>query len=169
MSKSNNNKRKIEKARIEAKILGFIESGRKEITTKSQLEKYAIGSLISYTNNNNVFRLGGFLVKFADEYFIYITPDFETKYRVRYQNVKKMWVGDVYKTKNDLVSLIKASQEPTKYKVEIGNITVYYAKNSFDARRFKSTEKYKRMMTWYNYFNKDQECDSGSKTSKKSS
>ncbi|AAV50282.1 hypothetical protein [Acanthamoeba castellanii mimivirus] len=149
---SKTNKRKIEKARIEAKILGFLESGRKEITSKKQLEKYAIGSLISYKNTNDEFKQGGFITKFADEYFIYITPDFTTKYRVKYKNVKTMWVGNVYKTKNDLVSLVETPQEPTNFEVTLNGITIYYAKNSFDVRRYKSTEKYKRMNAWCDYF-----------------
>src|SRR5262245_40366681 len=98
-------KRKIEKARLEGKIVSFIENGRKEITTKKQLEKYPVGSLISYINKANVFKLGGFILKFSDDYFIYIKPDFQTKIRARYKNIKKMWVGDVYKVKNDLISL----------------------------------------------------------------
>ena len=104
MSKSNKTVKYVNKSRIETKIQGYLESGRKEITTKTQLEKYPVGSMISYKNKNDDFKQGGFIIKFADNYLIYITPDFTTKYRVWYKNIKTMWVGDVYKTKNDLVS-----------------------------------------------------------------
>ncbi|AEQ60153.1 hypothetical protein [Acanthamoeba polyphaga mimivirus] len=154
---SKTNKKKIDKSRIEAKILGFIESGRKEITSKEQLEKYAIGSMISYKNNRNEFKTGGFITKFASSYFIYITSDFTTKYRVKYKNIKIMWIGNVYKTKNDLVSLIETTQKPTNYEVVVDGITIYYAKNSFDVRRYKSTDKYKRMIAWCNYFKDNKE------------
>ena len=133
------------------------ENGRKEITTKKQLRKYDIGSLISYINKSNVFKLGGFITKFDDEYFVYVLPDFTTKYKVKYENVKKMWVGDVYNVTNDLVSLVKSTQPATKFEVKVNDIAVYYGKDSFDARRFKCTEKYKRMVAWNEYFNANDE------------
>jgi hypothetical protein len=106
-------------------------------------------------NNNDIFKPGGFIIKFADEYFAYITPDFTTKYKVRYNNVKKMWVGDVYKVTGDLISFAKPTQNPTNFPVKIGNNVVYYAKSSYHVKRFICTAKYKRMINWYNYFKKD--------------
>lgn len=157
MSKTNKKdskpSRKIEKARLESKIESFIENGRSEITTKKQLEKYPIGSLISYMTNSNIFKLGGFIVKFANDYFIYITPDFKTKYRARYKNIKKMWAGDVYEVKNDLISFVKTSQKKTNFEIRVNDIIIFYARSSFDARRFKCTEKYKRLVLWNDYFN----------------
>ena len=144
-----------EKREIRTKIMCLIDYGREEITTKEQLEKYAIGSLISYINKNNIFKIGGFILKFEDEYFIYITSDFTTKYKVRYTNIQKMWVGDVYKVRNDIISLAKATQEPTNFPVKIGKNIVYYASNSFFIKRFMSTDKFKIMMEWYNYFKKN--------------
>ncbi len=129
-----------------------IENGRKGLTTKKQLEKFPIGSLISYMNVNNVFRPGGFIIKFATEYFIYITPDFSTKYRVRYSHVLKMWAGDVYHTKNDFVSIVQTTHEKTNFPVVVNNITVYYANKTYDAKRFKNTEKYKKIIQWCQYF-----------------
>lgn len=144
---------KINKARIECKIMTMIENGRKEITTKKELKKYAIGSLISYLNASDVFKQGGFLTKVADEYFTFITPDFETKYRVKYTNVKKMWVGDVFETKNDIVSIIASDKFPTKTEVKINDIIIYYAKDGYDAKRFRCTERYKKIVQWNEYFN----------------
>jgi hypothetical protein len=159
MSKNNKKdsvkKTNVNKARIEAKIMCFTENGREEITTKKQLEKYKIGSLVSYTNTANVFKMGGFITKFADEYFIYVTPDFTTKYRVRYVNIKKMWVGDVYRVKNDLISLTETIQKKTNFEIKINDVVIFYARNSFDVKRFKSTDKYKRLVAWNEYFNND--------------
>jgi hypothetical protein len=141
------------KAIVAAKIDTFVENGRKEITTKKQLEKFPIGSLISYMNIDNVFRSGGFIIKFTPDYFIYITPDFSTKYRARYSHILKMWAGNVYNTQNDIVSIVPASQDKTNFSVVVNDIPIYYAKKSFDAKRFKHTAKYKKIIEWCTYFN----------------
>lgn len=142
----------VDKATIAAKIDTIIENGRKEITTKKQLEKFPIGSLISYMNIDNMFRPGGFIIKFSTDYFIYITPDFSTKYRARYSRILKMWAGDVYNTKSDIVSIVTSSQDKTNFPVMIDDIVIYYGKRSFDAKRFTHTAKYKKIVEWYNYF-----------------
>lgn len=137
---------------LAVKIANFIEYGRKEIATKKELEKFPIGSLISYTNYKGNFKLGGFIIKFADDYFIYIAPDFTTKYRVRYKNVIKMWAGDVYTVINDIVSFTGTTQKKTKFPVELNNVIVYYGISNYDVKRFKCTERFKYMIGWYNYF-----------------
>lgn len=142
----------MDKAKISARIMTFLENGRKEITTKEELEKFAIGSLISYMNMSNIFKLGGFITKFAEEYFIYVTPDFVQKYRVRYINVKTMWVGDVYKVFNDIVSITKTKKKKTNFSVKVNKVVVYYARNNFDLKRFISTSRYKKIIEWCNYF-----------------
>ena len=113
MSKPNKTTKikKIDKAVLKTKISNMINNGRQEITTKDQLERFSIGSLISYININNIFKQGGFIIKFFDEFFVYITPDFTTKYRVRYKNILKMFVGDVYSVRNDIVSIVKTTQK----------------------------------------------------------
>ncbi len=134
-------------------ISRLIAYGREEITTKKELKKFAPGSPISYKNNDNIFKRGGFLIKITKEYFIYITPDFSQKYRVRFANVQKMWVGDVYKLKKDLIYFTKTNRKKTNYPVKINGIDIYYGKNNFDRARFTNTHKYKRMMQWCDYFN----------------
>ncbi|BCS83766.1 hypothetical protein QLL95_gp0357 [Cotonvirus japonicus] len=151
------------KAAFAVKISNLLEYGRKEITlhnknqilsaSKQEFEKFPIGSLVSYMNIKNEFKQGGFIIKFSDDYFIFITLDFKTKYRVKYANVLTLWVGDVYHLSNDLMSLKKTSQNKTNFPVKIGKSIVYYGKNNFDKNRFLNTEKYKRMNDWYNYFN----------------
>jgi hypothetical protein len=155
MSKSNKKvyvKKQI-KDLINAKILSFLENGRKEITKKKQLEKYPIGSMISYTTKQNIFRPGGFIDEFEEDGFIYKSPEFDKyRYRVRYNTVAKMWVGDVYKVKNDLVSLVIDGKKPTNFPVKVADIIVYYAKSNHDVRRFKGTDRYKLYMKWCEYF-----------------
>ena len=153
MSKSNKYNVTRDKAAFDAKKMALIGYGRKEITTKKQLEKYKIGSLISYLNTSNLFKQGGFITKFADDYFIYITPDFDTKYKVRYENVDKMWVGEVNTVVNDIISLVPTPRKKTNFPVTVDDVVIYYGKNSFDANRFKSTDKYKRLVMWNDYFN----------------
>lgn len=133
------------------KINNLIERGRVEISTKKQLEKYQLGSPISYLNRNNIIKQGGYLYKFGDEWFIFITTDFSSKIRVRYKNVSKMWVGDVYKTNGDIVNL-STKQSKTNFPVKIGDTVVHYAPNTFKMKRFMNTEKYQQMVKWYDYF-----------------
>lgn len=134
------------------KITELIDNGRAEITTKDELTKYSIGSLISYMNKNGIFKTAGFLIKVASEYFIYITPDFQQKYRVYFSNVQKMWAGDVYKVKNDIVSIVASKNKATKFKLEINGIVIYYAKDSYSLKRFRNTQKYQRIVKWCDYF-----------------
>lgn len=150
-------KSNLRKTDIETKISTLLERGRKEITSHKQLTKFPIGSLISYTNNDGVFKNGGFLYKFDKngEWFVYITPDFETKIRVRYCNVKTMYVGDVFKVTSDIVSLSEPTTKPTNFPVKIGDRIIYYGKSTFLAKRFMHTDKFKRMIKWYDYFISD--------------
>lgn len=136
----------------DVKIVQMLDNGRKEISSNSQLKKYDKGSLISYLNKNNEFKLGGFLLEVTDDYFIYLATDFVTKFRARFKNIQKMWVGDVYSTYNDIVSLVKAKNKKTNFPVTVNNIVVYYAKNNFNVVRFKNTSKYKNMVKWVEYF-----------------
>ena len=143
---------KYRKDALAAKINNFIKHGRKEITTQEELEKFPIGCIISYTNRNNHFKQGGFIIKFADEYFIYITHDFSTKYRVRYVNISKMWVGNVFKIRNDFISFTTTTQKKTKFPVELNGIIIYYGASSYDVTRFMNTDRYKNLFNWYKYF-----------------
>ena len=164
MSKNNKNINKLltkrekdiklnmDKRRIKVKINVMKENGRVEITKKSQLKKFPIGSLISFLDVNEMFKMGGFITKFGDDHFTYITPEFDAKYRVKYDNVQKMWVGDVHKVKNDYVSLVKSNQPKTKFKIKLDGVIVFYAKKPYITKKFMTTEKYKRMEKWCNYF-----------------
>ena len=143
----------MDKATINAKIDNFIEYGRKQITTKKQLEQFPIGSLISYTNIDGDFRVGGYIFSFHDDFFIYFTHDFSAKRIGKYRRIVTMWVGDVFSTVNDFVSITPSQQSKTSnFPVIVNDITLYYAKNSFDAKRFKNTDKFKRIQSWCDIF-----------------
>ena len=64
-----------------------------------------------------------------------------------------MWVGDVYTTKNDIVSIVPASQKITKYPVIINDIVIYYGSCEYDIAVFKNTKNFKNIMMWCEYFN----------------
>jgi hypothetical protein len=140
------------KALNDAKIQVLVEKGRKEITTKKQLEKFPVGSLISYINIDNELRTGGFITKFKNDYFIYIAPDFKKKRKGKYERILKMWVGSVYKTKNDIVSITKTDKDKTNFPVKVNHVVVYYARSTIDQKRFQNTAKYKTMILWTEYF-----------------
>ncbi len=155
MSKSNKKVyvEKQTKDLIHAKITSFLNNGRKEIKTKKQLEKYSIGSVVSYVTKKGIFRPGGFIVEFEDDGFIYKDPSFDKhRYRVKYDIIKKMWVGNVYKIKNDLVSLVPDPKKPTNFPVKVAGITVYYAKSNHDINRYVGTDRYNLYLKWSKYF-----------------
>ena len=144
-----------DKARMRQKIDTMINNGRSEITTKKQLEKYPIGSLVSYMNTGGIFRIGGYIKRFDDEYFVYSTIDFSKNIRVKYKFVSKIWAGDVYKCKNDIVSIIPSTNKKTKHSVKLGNVVVYYARDNSVLGHYTHTEKYQRMVKWYETFGSD--------------
>ncbi len=154
MSKKNIEPINKNKALLIAKIKKLLKNGREEIMTTKELSKYNRGSLVSYLNMSNIFKSGGYLLKVADDNFIYYKPQDNKKYRVRFDNVKTIYVGDVYKVTNDIVSIVKTKKTKTNFPVKIAKVPIYYAKNNYDVERFKCTEKYKNMKAWYEMFGK---------------
>jgi len=144
----------INKTSIRVKIKTFKANGRHEITTKKELEKYPIGSLISYLNHNDVLYIAGFITRFEPNYFVYMKSDFgEKRWRGRYDSIKTMWVGDVYATHNDIVSINTPREKgDDRYSVSVDGIVVYYGKQKFDMQRFEETDKHRRMIQWLEYF-----------------
>lgn len=135
-----------------ATIKKLLIYGRSEISSKEELEKCSIGSPVSYVTKSEKFKDGGFLYKFRNNYFIYLTRDFKHKIRVRYTNINKMYVGNVYKTVGDVVSISPSNQPVTKYPTYIGDIIVNYAGSNQKSRRYTCTCRYERMVKWYNFF-----------------
>lgn len=146
------------KTRLATRINQLIENGRKEITTRKELCKYPIGSLISFKTVNNVYYSAGFLTRITknNDYFVFITYDFDKKYKVPFNNVSKMWVGSVYKTVNDFVSLVESESLKKKCNCVVDGIIVYSADDPFLISRFKNTQKYQRMIKWVERFCDDE-------------
>lgn len=137
---------------VRTKIDYMIQNGRVEVPL-SELKNYPPGSLFSYMNKDNVFRLAGFIVQHADDSLIYIDTDFSQKHRVWFHNIHKIWLGDVYKvTNNDIFSLCDTLHNKTNYPVEINETVIYYAKDKADVKKFKESEKYQKYAKWINYF-----------------
>lgn len=142
----------LDKSSLSLKISTMVENGRKQISTKEELEEYPIGSLISYMTKGGIFRKAGFLDKLEKESFVYLSADFNSRRRVKYANIKKIWIGTVYETKNDIVSIIPSENKKTKFFAKIGNVVVYYAADSHSVGRFKHTQKYQRMTKWHDLY-----------------
>ena len=66
-----------------------------------------------------------------------------------------MWIGSVYETKNDLVSIVSSQKPKTKFPININNVPIYFATDSYDARRFTYAGKYERIIKWCEYFTVD--------------
>jgi hypothetical protein len=153
LKSTNSNKPKILPKHVaNVKIYMMTKNGRTEVTNREELEKFPIGSLISYTNKQGDFKQGGYITDYEENHFVFITPDIKTKYRVKYSKVDKMWVGEIDKVSNDIVNLTESKQKKTNYPVKIGDTVVYYAMGQYDQIRFMTTDKYKLMLGWYQYF-----------------
>lgn len=63
-----------------------------------------------------------------------------------------MWVGDVNKVSRDIVSLAPTKQKKTNFPIKVADVIVFYAQNNYDIVRFKSTDKFKRLEQWVEYF-----------------
>ena len=136
---------------IKVRINKLLSHGRVEITTRKELQKYPIGSLISHIDDHGIFKLGGYLCRVEKDSFVYKTLDFDQKIRARFDNIKKMWVGDVFEVTGDYISF-KNTTPKTNYPVSIGKYIVYYCKQNGDRDRYTVTNKYERMVKWHKYF-----------------
>lgn len=128
---------------FQAKIKELLDSGREEIKTKRQLSEFPLGSLVSYVTKDGLYRSGGFLRTIQDKYFALQGGNSTNpiSFSVQFDNIAKMYVGSP-------VKLANRTDKKTNFEVKIGNKVVYYAKSNYDAKRFKSTQKYKRMLNY---------------------
>jgi hypothetical protein len=141
------------KEKLDKKIKEMTNKGRKEISTKEELNEYPPGTLISYITITDVFHVGGFLKDKRINNFTFIDKKMgDDAIKVLYSNVKKMYVGSVYECKNDLLKIEKSTKKSTEYPVKVGDIVVYYASDHFDQKRFMNTNKFKNMIKWYETF-----------------
>lgn len=128
------------------------ENGRILISTKNELNKYPVGTLISYTNTSDIFFRGGYLIEIHNDSFVYLEPDFDKFHKVNFGDVNFMIVGIVSHVRNDLIDINPTNQKKTCYKVMIGDTVVYFAKSKNDKRKFMKTKLFERSTNWYNYF-----------------
>lgn len=142
----------VSEAAIEKKVASLLKNGREEITTKEELENFQPGSLISYINKNNEFKSGGFLVKINKDHLIFVTPDFQSRIRVKYCNIDKMWVGDVFAVTKDILSIQPCKQRVTDFPVKVGGVVIHYCRNEDDIEVYKDTQKYQKINAWMEYF-----------------
>lgn len=142
------------KAMMKAKFIDYIAKGRKKITTYDELKHFPKGSIICLVGKDKVCHSYGFLRSVHKSYFkayFDLLGDCNV-YKIPFDYVDKMYVGNVYETVNDYVS-IKATTKPvTGFPAKLGDIVVYYAKDNMDRNRFISTEKYERMAKWFEIF-----------------
>jgi hypothetical protein len=149
-----------DKALIRLKIDDMLLNGRKEITTIDQLNKYPCGSLISYMNSDGIFRKGGFLLDIQDNSFSFLTSDFERRYRINMNKVSKIWIGSVYKVKNDVVSIVPTTKQKTSFPVKVGNIIVFYGQDNYAVKRYTHSAKFQTVLKWFNRFGSDKKSES---------
>lgn len=142
---------KIYQSYIDSAGITFVKHGRNEITTKKELEKYPIGSLIAYETRDGRYSKGGFLVEFFDDYFVFVMHDFSKQYKVRYKNILRMWAGDVNVVQKDIISFDNIDHK-TNFPIEIKGKVVKYATNNNTRDRFMCTTKYKIMVQWFDMF-----------------
>ena len=141
-----------DKALIGARILTMIENGRTEVTTIKQLKKFPIGSLVSYINSSGIFNIGGFLLAIFDDSFSFVDLDFKIRYRVAINKIDKIWIGSVFKVRNDYVSICPSDKKATNFPAIIANIVIFYAPDNYALKRFISTQKYKLAVLWAQRF-----------------
>ena len=138
--------------KFEMKMMKMKDQGRTLVEgdadeIKKELKNFPKHIHVSYVTKDNLYRAGGFLRKADDkeDYFILWVPDKKISFPVQYKNVKQLWIKTIQRKAVETV--IKATDKPaTKFPVEIGDVVVYYAKDSYDKRRYMTTDKYKNML-----------------------
>lgn len=133
-------------------ILSYVKKGRQEISGYSELKFYPVGSIISYVNIHGELKRAGFLTKVTESYFVYISLDFTTKKKVHYQYVKRIYAGNVYCVKNDIVGLASYNKKPTKFPLIVNGILVNYFCSDFRRTLFCMSKKYKTLEKWVETF-----------------
>lgn len=133
---------------FEKKMKEMIDNGRKIIHSKEELQRYPLGTLVSYVTNSGLYRSGGFLKSLQDEYFTLQGGTFAMpiSFPVQYKNIQEMYVGVPIRLLN------RNKDKKTKFKVKLGKKTVYYAKDNYDVKRFMKTKRYKDMAAWHELY-----------------
>ena len=101
---------------------------------------------VSYVTKSGMYRSGGFLTKMDedDEYIVLAAPPIAS-FSVSLKAVDALYVK-VPKAKAVDATITPATGPPTRFMVKVGDVVVYYGKDSYKASRFKQTARYKAMM-----------------------
>ncbi len=149
-----NKSKSTNKALLQAKKDVLIGRGRKMVLTSEELKKFPKGSLISFEDDDGMFQKGGILTSIHSKYFKIICDLYsdEKPIKIKFNNIKSMYVGNPYETCGDTISIREHNKKKTKYAAYIGKIGVYYAREAIDFNRYLNTQKYKNMVKWYEKF-----------------
>lgn len=138
---------------LKDKIAEMLEKGATEIhsPSKSDLENLDKGYYISYITKDGKYRSGGFLT-YIDEggkYFMLLGGGGRIPrmgFSVQYENVRTLYVRKPVSRKDKVYKITPSTKPKTKWPVKIGRVVVYYAKDGWDEKRFKGTNKYQQML-----------------------
>lgn len=70
----------------------------------------------------------------------------------RYVNISEMWIGDVYTTRNDIVSIVSCERKKTKFSIIINDVIIFSGSED-NCSQFKHGERYEMITNWCTYFN----------------
>jgi hypothetical protein len=136
------NKISAKKRQLEMKLIKMQEQGRvvvdgDEEEMIKELQNFPKRVHICYLTKDNMYRCGGFQRKIVDKekekYFVLFVPDKRLSFLVQFKNVKTLYVKAIQRKG----AKIEPTDKPeTKFPVKLGEITVYYAKDACDRRRF---------------------------------
>lgn len=139
--------------KLQMKIMKMKDQGRTKVEGDAEeimkeLENFPKHIHISYVTKEDMYRSGGFLRKVVntekERYFILWVPDKKISFPVQAKNVKELWIKTVQRKVAE-VKIEPTTKAPTKFPVVVGDVTIYYAKDSWDRRRYMTTDKFKQM------------------------
>jgi len=142
---------------VQEKIEKLLNDGATKIENpdykkmSSLYDKIGKRLFISYITKDGQYRSGGFLTGISEYYFVVLGGQINNKisFSVQYSNVKELYAKQIQSHQSTTpIKPIKTKKPKTKFPVKINNIVVYYAKDNYDRRRFKQTNKYKRMIKY---------------------
>jgi|WetSurMetagenome_2_1015567.scaffolds.fasta_scaffold1316527_1 hypothetical protein len=130
------------KAFHEARQKNLLKNGYKKINTKDELLEEEKG-LITFIDKNNNFHKGGFITKISKDNLTW--SNLKTQNKIPFEDIKIMYVRSPLR-------LLNRTKKVTQYHAKIGGVIIYYAQDNFDLLRFKETNRYKKLLEWYNKY-----------------
>ncbi len=122
-----------------ARRLNLLKNGYKELKTIDELKEEPKG-LITYIDVEGNYYKGGFLKRITDDNII--ITDMNKTHKVPIENLKRFYVRSPLR-------LLNRKPLKTNFRVKIGGVTIYYARDNLDKTRFKQTLRYKKLKDWY--------------------